>query len=102
MQQRSIDERDQRICGSAQRGEAEKIFFKKTVLRKEHYAPTVKNDLKRPRGTHQPDFERLRTRGKRYKNFLAVIRTWARKEQKPLPRNEAQVQPVYDLEGVFT
>lgn len=40
--------------------------------------------------------------GKSYKNNLAVIRAWARKDQKPLPRNEAQVQPVYDLEGVFT
>ena len=46
--------------------------------------------------------EYVASSGKRYKNFLAVIRTWARKEQKPLPRNEAQVQPVYDLEGVFT
>ena len=40
--------------------------------------------------------------GKTYKNYLAVIRAWARKEQKPLPPNEVQVQPVYDLEGVFT
>lgn len=46
--------------------------------------------------------EYVASSGKRYKNFLAVIRTWARKEQKPLPRNEAQVQQVYDLEGVFT
>ena len=46
--------------------------------------------------------EYMASSGKRYKNFLAVIRIWARKEQKPLPRNEAQVQPVYDLEGVFT
>ena len=46
--------------------------------------------------------EYVASTGKHYKNFLAVIRSWAKKDQKPLPRNEAQVQPVYDLEGVFT
>lgn len=46
--------------------------------------------------------EYVASSGKTYKNYLAVIRTWAKKDQKPLPRNEALVQPVYDLEGVFT
>ncbi len=46
--------------------------------------------------------EYVASSGKTYKNYLAVIRTWAKKDQKPLPRNEAPVQPVYDLEGVFT
>ena len=46
--------------------------------------------------------EYVASSGKTYRNYLAVIRAWARKEQKPLPQNEAQVQPVYDLEGVFT
>ena len=46
--------------------------------------------------------EYVASSGKRYKNFLAVIRTWARKEQKPMSKNTAQVQPVYDLERVFT
>ncbi len=46
--------------------------------------------------------EYVASSGKTYRNYLAVIRAWARKEQKPLPQNEAQVPPVYDLEGVFT
>ena len=46
--------------------------------------------------------EYVASSGKHYKNFLAVIRTWARKEQKPVPQIPAQVPPVYDLEGVFT
>lgn len=46
--------------------------------------------------------EYVASSGKTYRNYLAVIRAWARKEQKPLPQNEALVQPVYDLEGVFT
>lgn len=46
--------------------------------------------------------EYVASSGKTYRNYLAVIRAWARKEQKPLPPNEAQVPPVYDLEGVFT
>ena len=46
--------------------------------------------------------EYVASSGKTYRNYLAVIRAWARKEQKPVPQNEAQVPPVYDLEGVFT
>ena len=46
--------------------------------------------------------EYVASSGKTYRNYLAVIRAWARKEQKPLSQNEAQVPPVYDLEGVFT
>ena len=46
--------------------------------------------------------EYVASSGKHYKNFLAVIRTWARKEQKPVPQIPAQVPPVYDLEGAFT
>ncbi len=46
--------------------------------------------------------EYVASTGKHYKNFLAVIRVWARKEQEPVPQIPTQVPPVYDLEGVFT
>ena len=46
--------------------------------------------------------EYVASTGKHYKNFLAVIRSWAKKDQKPVLQIPTQVQPVYDLEGVFT
>ena len=46
--------------------------------------------------------EYVASTGKHYKNFLAVIRSWAKKDQKPVSQIPTQVQPVYDLEGVFT
>lgn len=43
--------------------------------------------------------------GKHYKNYLAVIRAWARKDrQRAAPQSAAEcqmMQPVYDLEGLF-
>ena len=38
---------------------------------------------------------------KHYKNFLAVIRSWAKKDQKPVSQIPTQVQPVYNLDGIF-
>ena len=46
--------------------------------------------------------EYVASTGKHYKNFLAVIRSWAKKDQKPVSQIPTQVQPIYDLEGVFT
>lgn len=43
--------------------------------------------------------EYVASTGKKYKNFLAVIRAWARKDQKPTSQIPTQV---YDLEGIFT
>ena len=45
--------------------------------------------------------EYVASTGKHYKNFLAVIRSWAKKDQKPVSQIPTQVQPVYNLEGIF-
>ncbi|MBR5362320.1 MAG: hypothetical protein IK134_03230, partial [Oscillospiraceae bacterium] len=45
--------------------------------------------------------EYVASTGKHYKNFLAVIRSWAKKDQKTVSQIPTQVQPVYNLEGIF-
>lgn len=46
--------------------------------------------------------EYVASSGKTYKNYLAVIRAWAKKDQMPVMQNKMPVQPVYDLKGVFS
>lgn len=46
--------------------------------------------------------EYVASSGKTYRNYLAVIRAWAKKDQMPVRQNKMPVQPVYDLKGVFS